>query len=227
MNNVASGAELDTVILDLDGTLVDTVYQHVLAWRSAFLSVGVDLPAWRIHRAIGIGGDRLVSELAGRAVENAVGDEVRQLHAMRFEDQLPHVTPTEGASELLETLRTRDLKVVVASSGEKDVTERLLSLLGAAESLHAWVAGDQAENSKPEADLLHLAMEKVSGETALVIGDTIWDVESALKADYPCVTVLTGGVSGAELREAGAVAVRESPAAIRSDLDDLLSRARR
>lgn len=227
MNHLASGAELDTVILDLDGTLVDTVYQHVLAWRSAFLNVGVDLPAWRIHRAIGIGGDRLVSELAGRAVENAVGDEVRQLHALRFEDQLPHVTPTEGASELLETLRTRDLKVVVASSGEKEMTERLLSLLGAAESLHAWVAGDQAENSKPEADLLHMAMEKVSGEAALVIGDTVWDVESARKADYPCVTVLTGGVSGAELREAGAVAVRESPAAINSDLDDLLSRARR
>jgi HAD superfamily hydrolase (TIGR01549 family) len=227
MNHVASGAELDTVILDLDGTLVDTVYQHVLAWRSAFLNVGIDLPSWRIHRAIGIGGDRLVSELAGRAVENAVGDEVRQLHALRFEDQLPHVTPTEGASELLETLRARDLKVVVASSGEKEVTERLLSVLGAAESLHAWVAGDQAEDSKPEADLLQMAMEKVSGEAALVIGDTVWDVESARKADYPCVTVLTGGVSRAELQEAGAVAVRESPAAITSDLDDLLSRARR
>jgi phosphoglycolate phosphatase len=195
MNDVVPGTELDTVILDLDGTLVDTVYQHVLAWRSAFLSVGVDLPAWRIHRAIGIGGDRLVTQLAGRAVENAVGDEVRQLHSMRFEDQLPHVTPTDGASELLETLRARDLKVVVASSGEKAITERLLSVLGAAESLHEWVAGDH--------------------------------VESASKADFPCVTVLTGGVSHAELREAGAVAVRESPAAITPDLDDLLSRARR
>lgn len=227
MNDTTSGAGPDTVILDLDGTLVDTVYQHVLAWRSAFLNVGVDLPAWRIHRAIGIGGDRLVSELAGRRVEQAVGDEVRQLHAMRFEDQLPHVTPTEGAPELLETLRTKDLNVVVASSGEAKVTERLLSLLGAAETLHAWVAGDQAENSKPAADLLHLAMEKVSGQTALVIGDTKWDVESARKADFPCVGVLTGGVSHAELREAGAVAVRESPAAITADLDDLLSRARR
>jgi len=227
MNDVVPGTELDTVILDLDGTLVDTVYQHVLAWRSAFLSVGVDLPAWRIHRAIGIGGDRLVTQLAGRAVENAVGDEVRQLHSMRFEDQLPHVTPTDGASELLETLRARDLKVVVASSGEKAITERLLSVLGAAESLHEWVAGDQVESAKPEADLLQLAMEKVSGKAALVIGDTTWDVESARKADFPCVTVLTGGVSHAELREAGAVAVRESPAAITPDLDDLLSRARR
>ena len=226
MNATAPEATLDTVILDLDGTLVDTVYQHVLAWRSAFLGVGVDIPAWRIHRAIGIGGDRLVAELAGRAVENAVGDEVRKLHAMRFEDQLPHVTPTDGASELLEALRSRDLKVVVASSGEREVTERLLSVLGAAEALHAWVSGDQAENSKPDADLLRLAMEKVSGEAALVIGDTVWDVESAHKCNFPCVTVLTGGVSDAELREAGALEVCESPAAITTDLDDLLKRAR-
>ena len=226
MNAAAPEAALDTVILDLDGTLVDTVYQHVLAWRSAFLSVGVDIPAWRIHRAIGIGGDRLVEELAGRRVETAVGDEVRKLHGMRFEDQLPHVTPTEGAPELLETLRSRDLKVVVASSGEREVTERLLSVLGAAESLHAWVSGDQAESSKPDADLLRLAMEKVSGEAALVIGDTVWDVEAARNCDFPCVTVLTGGVSDAELREAGALDVRENPAAITTDLGDLLKRAR-
>jgi phosphoglycolate phosphatase-like HAD superfamily hydrolase len=223
----ASSATLDTVILDLDGTLVDTVYQHVLAWRSAFLSVGVDIPAWRIHRAIGMGGDRLVGELAGRAVENAVGDDVRKLHGMRFEDQLPHVTPTEGAPELLEALRGRDLKVVVASSGESEMTERLLSLLGAAESLHDWVAGDQAESSKPDTDLLEIAMEKVSGKAALVIGDTVWDVKSARRCEFPCVSVLTGGFSDAELRRAGALAVRESPAAITTDLDDLLSRARR
>jgi len=226
MDAAAPEATLDTVILDLDGTLVDTVYQHVLAWRSAFLSVGVDIPAWRIHRAIGVGGDRLVEQLAGPAVENAVGDDVRKLHGMRFEDQLPHVTPTEGAPELLEALRGRDLNVVVASSGEREVTERLLSVLGAAEHLHAWVSGDQAESSKPDSDLLQLAMDKVSGNAALVIGDTVWDVESANKCDFPCVGVLTGGVSDAELREAGALDVRESPAAITTDLDDLLKRAR-
>ncbi|HET7196413.1 MAG TPA: HAD family hydrolase [Nocardioides sp.] len=214
------------MILDLDGTLVDTVYQHVLAWRSAFLSVGVDIPSWRIHRAIGVGGDKLVEQLAGPAVENAVGDDVRKLHGMRFEDQLPHVTPTAGAPDLLEALRGRDLNVVVASSGEREVTERLLSVLGAAEHLHAWVSGDQAESSKPDSDLLQLAIEKVSGNAALVIGDTVWDVESANKCDFPCVGVLTGGVSHAELREAGALDVRESPAAITTDLDDLLKRAR-
>jgi phosphoglycolate phosphatase len=226
MNAVAPPPALDTVILDLDGTLVDTVYQHVLAWRSAFLSVGVDIPSWRIHGAIGVGGDRLVEQLAGRAVENAVGDEVRKLHGLRFEDLLPHVTPTEGAPELLEALRGRDLKVVVASSGEREVTERLLSVLGAAEHLHAWVSGDQVESSKPDSDLLQLAMEKVSGQAALVIGDTVWDVESAKACEFPCVGVLTGGVSEAQLTEAGAMDVRENPAAITSDLDDLLKRAR-
>ena len=226
MNAAAPETRLDTVILDLDGTLVDTVYQHVLAWRSAFLSVGVDIPAWRIHRTIGMGGDRLVEALAGQTVENAVGDEVRKLHGQRFEDQLPHVTPTEGAPELLEALRGRDLKVVVASSGERESTERLLTVLGAAEALHAWVSGDQADSSKPAPDLLQIAMDKVSGESALVIGDTVWDVESARKSDFPCVGVLTGGVSDAELREAGALDVRESPAAITRDLDDLLKRAR-
>ena len=214
------------MILDLDGTLVDTVYQHVLAWRSAFLSVGVDIPSWRIHRAIGIGGDRLVGELAGRAVENAVGDEVRRLHGMRFEDQLPHVTPTDGAPELLEALRGRDLKVVVASSGARESTERLLSVLGAAETLHAWVSGDQAESSKPDPDVVRMALEKVSGEAALVIGDTVWDVESAQRCGFPCIGVLTGGVSDTELREAGALDVRDNPAAITADLDDLLKRAR-
>ena len=214
------------MILDLDGTVVDTVYQHVLAWRSAFLSVGVDIPSWRIHRAIGIGGDRLVGELAGRAVENAVGDEVRRLHGMRFEDQLPHVTPTDGAPELLEALRGRDLKVVVASSGARESTERLLSVLGAAETLHAWVSGDQAESSKPDPDVVRMALEKVSGEAALVIGDTVWDVESAQRCGFPCIGVLTGGVSDTELREAGALDVRDNPAAITADLDDLLKRAR-
>ena len=140
MNAVAPPPALDTVILDLDGTLVDTVYQHVLAWRSAFLGVGVDIPAWRIHRAIGMGGDRLVAAVAGRAVENAVGDEVRKLHGLRFEDLVPHVTPTNGAPELLEALRNRDLKVVVASSGEREVTERLLSVLGAAEGSSGAIA---------------------------------------------------------------------------------------
>src|SRR5262245_4513601 len=113
----------DTAVLDLDGTLVDSVYHHVVAWRSAFLAVGMDVPTARIHRAIGMGGDRLVTEVAGRSAESAVGDEVRTMHDERFDQLLSQVTATEGAFELLESLRRHDLKVVVASSGPPEQAE--------------------------------------------------------------------------------------------------------
>ena len=223
----AESPPLDTAVLDLDGTLVDTVFDHVVAWRTAFLEVGVDIPGWRIHRAIGIGGDRLVTEVSGRAVERAVGDKVRELHATHFDHALPHVTPTEGAAEMVETMRRRGLKVVIASSGEREVTERLLSLVGVTESVHGWVAGDQVEDSKPAPDLLEVALEKSAGSQAMVVGDTVWDVESARRSSLPCVGLLTGGVAEPALLDAGAVAVYESPARITENLDDVLARARR
>ena len=217
---------LDTAILDLDGTLVDTVFAHVVAWRRAFLEVGVDIPGWRIHRAIGIGGDRLVTEVAGPTVEHAMGDKVRELHGTHFEHALPQVTPTEGAAAMVDALRGRGLRVVVASSGEREVTERLVSLVGDGETLHEWVSGDQVEDSKPAPDLLAAALEQTGGSQALVVGDTVWDVESALRSAFPCVGLLTGGISRAELLDAGAVVVHDSPASVTENLDDVLARAR-
>lgn len=212
----------DTVILDLDGTLVDSVYQHVAAWRAAFLGVGVDVPGWRIHQAIGIGGDRLVAEVAGASVETAVGNEVRAQHGERFQEQIHQVTPTLGASELLAALRGQGLKVVVASSGEEEVTEQLLSLVGASEALHAWVSGSDVDESKPAPDLLDVALRKVSGSSALVVGDTIWDVEAAHQRSFPCLAVLTGGVSSAQLRQSGATEVFAAPGDIAEQLDRVL-----
>ena len=220
---MSSDAPIDSVILDLDGTLVDSVYQHVVAWRSAFLAVGIDVPAARIHRAIGMGGDRLVTEVAGRSAEDAVGDELRSLHGERFKELLGQVTPTEGALGLLESLRQHGLKVVVASSGEREQTEHLLSLVGPSEAQQDWVSGSDAESSKPAPDLLDLALEKVGGTTALVIGDAVWDVETAGARSFPAVGVLTGGLSGAELRDAGAVGVYANPAHLTDALDELLS----
>ena len=213
----------DTAVLDLDGTLVDSVYQHVVAWRSAFQAVGMDVPAARIHRAIGMGGDRLVTEVAGRSAEAAVGDEVRAIHDERFESLLPQVTATEGAFELLEALRRADLNVVVASSGEEAVTEKLLTLVDAGEMLHAWVAGSDVEESKPAADLLDLALEKVEGERAFVVGDAVWDVQTAHERKFPCIGLLTGGISEAELRDAGASAVYATPAELAEDLQAALA----
>jgi HAD superfamily hydrolase (TIGR01549 family) len=223
MTSDGPSSSFDTAVLDLDGTLVDSVYQHVVAWRSAFLAVGMDVPAARIHRAIGMGGDRLVTEVAGRSAESAVGDEVRAMHDERFQQLLSQVTATEGAFELLGSLRRQDLKVVVASSGPIELTEKLLELVGAGETLQGWVSGSQADQSKPAPDLLDLALEKVGGDRAFVIGDAVWDVQTAQERKFPCIGVLTGGVSEAELRDAGASAVYATPAELAEDLDGALA----
>jgi HAD superfamily hydrolase (TIGR01549 family) len=217
--------ELDTVVLDLDGTLVDSVYVHVAAWRSAFADVGVDLPTYRIHRAIGMGGDRLVTEVAGAAVERAVGDEVRERHGQHFEERFGHVTALDGASELLALLRERGLTVVIASSGEQEQTDRLLELVDNTDALHERVSGSEADSSKPSPDLIEVALERSGAQRALTIGDAVWDVESAQKAGVPCIGLLTGGFGEGELRDAGAAAVVATPRELVDRFDEVLEEA--
>ena len=143
-------AGIDTVLLDLDGTLVDSVYQHTAAWRAAFRDVGVDVASHRLHRSIGMGGDRLVAAVAGESVENAVGDEVRARHKERLDERFHEIVATDGAVELLEELRTRGFTLVLASSADKELSERLLEIVeGAAPLLHDRVAGGEADESKP------------------------------------------------------------------------------
>ena len=113
--------------------------------------------------------------------------------------------------------------MVVASSGEEAVTEKLLTLVDAGEMLHAWVAGSDVEESKPAADLLDLALEKVEGERAFVVGDAVWDVQTAHERKFPCIGLLTGGISEAELRDAGASAVYATPAELAEDLQAALA----
>src|SRR3954452_17357614 len=120
---------IDTVVLDVDGTLVDSVYARTLAWKAAFREVGVEVPSHRIHRAVGMGGAPVVAHLAGAAVASGVGDEVRRRHAEYFERLISHITATEGAGDLLTHLRERGVQVVIASSGEPALTSRLLELV--------------------------------------------------------------------------------------------------
>ena len=213
----ASGAPRPpgTVVLDLDGTLVDSVYVHVLAWQAAFRDVGLQVPAYRLHGLIGMGGDRLVAEAAGDAVERALGDELRARHPDHLDTLFDRIVPTEGAVDLLETLRDHGVTLVLASSSPKELTGRLLDLLGDAQRLVGeLVSGSDAEQSKPAGDLVRVALETVEADDAVLVGDAVWDVAAAADAGVPCVGVLTGGVSEALLREAGAVAVHASPAAL-------------
>ena len=202
---------VDTVILDLDGTLVDSVYVHTLAWRAAFRDVGVEVASHRIHRAIGMGGDRLVAHVTDDRVESAVGDTVRERHAHHLDDHFHDIVPVPGATELLEALRSRVPHVVLASSGDAETTGRLLDLVeGADVVLQHVVSGADAE-SKPAGDLIEAALRSVGSASAVVIGDAVWDAEAAARAGVPSIGLLSGGFSRAELTGAGCTEVYDTP----------------
>lgn len=214
---------IDTVVLDLDGTLVDSVYVHVTCWRSAFADVGVDVGSTAIHRAIGMGGDRLVTEVAGPAVEHNLGDTVRSLHARHLDERFGQVAALDGAAELLSALRDRGLRMVLATSSEQEMTDRLLGLVPGGHLLQRRISGSDADRSKPAPDLVEEAVHAVGGTRALVVGDAVWDVEAAAKASLPCVALLSGGISAEELRGAGAVAVFATPRELAAHLDEALT----
>jgi HAD superfamily hydrolase (TIGR01509 family) len=202
-------------ILDVDGTLVETNYHHAIAWYRAFTQNGVELPVWRIHRAIGMGGDQLVAALAGDDVENEKGEDIRTAEKALYMAMIHEVRPLPGARRLLEVLKDRGHEVVLASSAKSDEIEHYLDLLDARELADAWTSSADVEKTKPNPDLVHTALEKGGGGDAVMIGDSVWDVEAAKRADIPTIAVRTGGFGVDELREAGAACVFDS-------IDDLL-----
>jgi phosphoglycolate phosphatase-like HAD superfamily hydrolase len=206
-------------ILDVDGTLVDTNYHHTLAWLRAFREHDVSLPAWRIHRHIGMGGDQLVGALAGQEVEASKGDAIRESETRLYGQLIGEVEPFEGARELISDLKDRGHDVVLASSAKQDEVDHYLDLLDARELADAWTTSADVEATKPQPDLVIAAMEKAKDLSAVMVGDTTWDVEAATRAEVKTVAVLTGGFSEAELREAGAAVVFDSLVDLRENLD--------
>jgi HAD superfamily hydrolase (TIGR01509 family) len=209
-----------TVILDVDGTLVDTNYQHTLAWYRAFRGQGIVLPLWRIHRHIGMGGDQLVEALAGAKCDEEQGDEIRAAEKELYLALIDEVEPFEGARELIAALKERGSTVVLASSAKENELEHYLDLLGARDLADAWTTSADVEATKPAPDLVLAALEKAGGGEAVMVGDTTWDCQAAGKAGVPTVAVLTGGFSEQELEDAGAVALYESIAVLRERLDE-------
>ncbi|HEX5224402.1 MAG TPA: HAD family hydrolase [Solirubrobacteraceae bacterium] len=213
-----------TVILDVDGTLVDTNYQHALAWYRAFRDEGVVLPIWRIHRHIGMGGDQLVEALAGEDVEHRLGEAIRDREGKAYAEMIGEVEVMDGARELLADLSRREHTVVLASSAKPEEIERYVDLLDARRLADAWTSAGDVEATKPRPDLVHSALERVGArpEEALMIGDSPWDVQAAERAGVPTVAVMTGGFAEEELREAGAVEVCESVAHLGGVLERVL-----
>jgi phosphoglycolate phosphatase-like HAD superfamily hydrolase len=200
-------SERAVAILDVDGTLVDTNYHHALAWWRAFSRHDVELPVWRIHRAVGMGGDKLITELAGEEVERERGDAIRESEGELYRELIDEVRPLEGARGLIEMLGGRGHPVVLASSAKEEEVEHYLDLLDARELVDAWTTSADVEETKPAADLIGAAMRKSHSLSAVMVGDSVWDVRAANEAEVKTVAVLTGGFSETELRGAGAVDV--------------------
>jgi HAD superfamily hydrolase (TIGR01509 family) len=211
----------NAAIVDIDGTLVDSNYQHALAWYRAFRRSDIVVPVWRIHRHIGMGGDQLVGEVAGEDIERRCGDAVREAEGEIYDGMIDEVLPLDGARELIRALSERFDAVVLASSAKQDEVEHYLDLLDAREVIEGWTTSADVDATKPEPDLVHAALEKAGADEGVMIGDTVWDVEAAGRAGLPAVAVLSGGFGADELRDAGAVAVYESARDLMGELDRL------
>jgi HAD superfamily hydrolase (TIGR01549 family) len=197
-------------IVDIDGTLVDTNYHHVLAWFRAFESQDVRVPMWRIHRHIGLAGDLFVEALAGKDVDEEKGEAIRDAESKLYMDLIDEVPLIEGAREFIAGLKEAGCPVVLASSAKEDELGHYLELLDMKESLDGWTSADDVDMAKPDPDVVLVAIEKAGGGDAVMIGDSTWDFKAAARAGVPGIGVLTGGFSEEELRSAGAAQVFRS-----------------
>ena len=208
-----------TAIFDIDGTLVDTNYQHALAWYRAFREHGVVMPVWRIHRAIGIGSDRIVEMLAGEEIEQELGETLRAAEGPLYGEMIGEVEPMKDAHELLRDLKRSGHAVILASSAEEKEAERYIDLLDAKEFVDAYTTSADVKESKPEPDIVNAAIAMAGGGPAVMIGDSTWDCKAATRAKLPSIGVLTGGFSEQELTEAGATIVFDSVEHLREHLN--------
>ena len=208
-------------VLDVDGTLVDTNYHHALAWYRAFREHDLIVPLWILHRHVGMGGDKFVAAVAGEEVEERLGDDVRERWKKLFDELLPEIEPTDGARELVMTLSARGNRLVFASSAIETHFDAFIDrVLDVRDCADGWVTKDDVEASKPDPDLVALALDKLGTRDAVMVGDTPWDCEAARKAGIPTIGLLTGGYSREELMGAGAQAVFRSPRELSASLPE-------
>lgn len=206
------------VLLDIDGTLVDSTYHHALAWHRAFARHDLTVPLWRIHRAIGMGGDRLVAHVADEATEERLGDRLRGAWRDEYVDLRAEVRPLPGARALVARLRAGGYRVALASSGDPEFSREAVEMLEVGDDVELLTTSEDVDASKPAPDLLGETLARMGGvERAVLVGDTVYDVESARRAGLACIGLLTGGVGRGELLEAGAAMVAAAP----EDLLDL------
>jgi HAD superfamily hydrolase (TIGR01509 family) len=202
------------VVLDVDGTLMDTNYLHVEAWARAFEEVGHRVPRAQLHKQIGKGSDLLIREFVE---DGETAEKIDELHSEYYGELQRYGHPLPGAKELISSLAERGYEVWFVTSAKDEELEHHMSELEVEDEISGVVNSSAVENSKPAPDIFELALERAEAapDETVAVGDAIWDIESASAAGIRTVAVLTGGAySGQELREAGAVEVYESCAAL-------------
>jgi HAD superfamily hydrolase (TIGR01509 family) len=212
-------------LFDLDGTLVDSVYQHVLAWRDALEESGLPLAVWRIHRRIGMSGGLFVSALAREMGRSPSADEVarmQKLHADHYRRYADQVRPLPGARELMTYLAQEGVPHAIATSGYQESARLAIRTLGIGDSVPL-VTRDQVAHAKPDPDLFLAAADRlgVPVEESVVVGDSIWDLLAARRARALGVGLLSGGYGCEELERAGAYRVYEDPGDLLAHLDEV------
>lgn len=209
-------------IFDLDGTLVDSVYQHVYAWHAALRDHGLDVAMWRIHRKIGMSGDlllRALSEDLGRELDEDLRKQLEEKHAEEFAHLRPAIRPFPQVKDLLDDFKREKIPYAIATSGDLKDVQPLLDLIELPDDVPV-ISKKDAPNPKPDPRLFLKAAEKlgVRSEETLVVGDSVWDMLAARRAHFLGIGLLTGGYGEAEMTAAGAFRVYGDPAEMRGHL---------
>jgi HAD superfamily hydrolase (TIGR01549 family) len=212
-------------LFDLDGTLVDSVYQHVLAWREALETAGIELSVWRIHRKIGMSGGLFVNALSretGKHLTSRETTHLQRLHAEAYARQVNQIRPLPGAKDLMASLTKLGVPWAIATSGRMESARPTLDALGVGPGVPI-VTRDQVAHAKPDPDLFLAAAERLGVDitSSVVVGDSVWDMLAARRARALGVGLLSGGYGEDELERAGAYRVYEDPADLLRHLDEV------
>jgi HAD superfamily hydrolase (TIGR01509 family) len=214
------------LLFDLDGTLVDSVYQHVLAWHEALEAEGIALSIWRIHRKIGMSGGLFTNMLlreTGLDIDCDRIERLRRSHAAAYNRRSASIKPLPGARELLAYLSDAEIPWAIATSGRMETARPVLETLGIDFDRVVVVTRDQVKYAKPDPDLFLTAAERLglAIENASVVGDSVWDILAARRARALGIGLLSGGYGEEELERAGAYRVYEDPADLLRHIDEV------